>query len=120
MIDDIISFSSCGPQAILANSTINTKIEMKKMEFGPTKCHTIHIGNRETKCPLLKVHDYVIGQKTSAKYLGDVICDDASNYKTTEERRNQGIGAISQITSLMNQIELGPFYFEVLFILRDT
>ena len=31
MIDDIASFSVCGPQSIITNAIINTKIECKKL-----------------------------------------------------------------------------------------
>ena len=49
MIDDIASFSLSGPNAIKTNAIINSKIESKKFEFGPTKCYNIHIDNQR-KC----------------------------------------------------------------------
>ena len=50
MIDDIISFASCGPKSVIINTIINSKIEMKKMELGAKKCHNIHVGPNSESC----------------------------------------------------------------------
>ena len=92
---------------------------MKKLEFGPSKCHSIHIGKHKT-CYPLKAHETVIKEKDSAVYLGDTILNTGSNNKTIESRRNLGIGAISQIFSLVEEKSFGHFYFDILSILRDS
>ena len=46
MIDDLASFSPCSPQSIVTNAIINGKIEAKKLEFDPSKCYNIHIGDK--------------------------------------------------------------------------
>ena len=53
-------------------------------------------------------------------YLGDVICKSGSNDKNIENRRNQGVSAISQITSMLNRVSLGHFHFEIALVLRDA
>ena len=53
-------------------------------------------------------------------YLGDIICKTGSNDRNIENRRNQGISAISQIKSMLNRISLGHFHFEIALVLRDA
>ena len=55
MIDDIASFSECGPETVKINSIINAKIESKKLAFGPQKCFKIHIGKKLEECSDQKV-----------------------------------------------------------------
>ena len=90
------------------------------MEFGPPKCVSLHIGGNNTRCPELKVHQTTINSKSSAIYLGDQLWSDATNDATIEVKRNQGVGAVSQIMSLVDQVTLGHYFFEVLLILRDS
>ena len=70
---------------------------MKKLELGPIKCHALHIRNKKEACPILKAHDINIERKKSTVYLGDSISDDASSNQTIEQRKNSGLGAISEI-----------------------
>jgi hypothetical protein len=118
MIDDIASFALSGADSIKTNAIINAKIESKKLEFGPAKCYNIHIGsNVHSK---LKVHDETIQVKDYETYLGDIITNTGSNDRNIENRRNQGIGAINQINSMLNLTSLGHFYFEIALVLRDA
>ena len=119
MIDDLITFSKCGVNSIVTNAIINTKIEMKKLEFGPSKCHVMHIGKKET-CYPLKAHNTILSKTDFAVYLGDTLMSTGANCKTIESRRNLGIGAISQIFSLVDEESLGHYYFEILNVLRDS
>ena len=34
MVDDILAISECGVQSIVTNAYINTKVEMKNVQFG--------------------------------------------------------------------------------------
>ena len=99
---------------------MNAKIESKKLEFGPTKCYNIHLGVRQDTHTQLKVHDQIMNVKDYETYLGDKICKSGSNDKNIENRRNQGISAISQIVSMLNQVSLGHYHFEISLILRDS
>ena len=120
MIDDLASFAICGPQSIVTNAIVNAKIESKKLKFGPTKCFNIHVGSDKTSCDGLKVHDQDINEKEYETYLGDIICATGSNQKNIEKRVNLGIGAVSEIISMLRQISLGHFYYEIALILRDS
>ena len=117
---DLASFSNCGPESIVTNAIINSKIESKKLEFGPSKCFNMHIGSDETACQELKVHKNNIIKKNQETYLGDVICSSGTNTKNVENKCNGGIGTVSQIVSMLGQITLGHYYFEVAMVLRDS
>ena len=120
MIDDIASFAMSGPDAIKTNAIINAKIESKKLEFGPSKCFNIHIGNSKSTQSNLKVHGENLNVKEYETYLGDIICNTGSNEKNIENRKHQGLAAINQITSMLNLTSLGHFHFEISLVLRDS
>ena len=120
LIDDLASFAICGPQSIVTNAIVNAKIESKKLMFGPTKCFNIHLGRDKTSCEGLKVHEENINEKEYETYLGDIICAKGSNQKNIEKRVNLGIGVVGEIISMLRQISLGHFYYEIDLILRDS
>ena len=68
----------------------------------------------------MKVHDYTMKVKSYETYLGDIICKTGSNDKNIEQRRNQGLAAVSEITSMVERISLGHFHFEISLVLRDS
>ena len=120
MIDDIASFSKCGPDSIKVNAVINSKIESKKLEFGPKKCYNIHIGKKNSDCLEQKVHQDTINDKSYETYLGDIVCSSGSNDRNIESRYNQGIGSVGQIMTILNQVSLGHYYVEIGLAMRDT
>ena len=120
MIDDIASFSKCGPDSIKVNAVINSKIESKKLEFGPKKCYNIHIGKKNSDCLEQKVHQDTINDKSYETYLGDIVCSSGSNDRNIENRYNQGIGSVGQIMTILNQVSLGHYYVEIGLAMRDT
>ena len=46
MVDDLLFISSCGLPSVEMNAYINTKTNLKKLQFGVTKCHKMHVGPR--------------------------------------------------------------------------
>ena len=80
MCDDVVSVARCGLDSIKTNAIIDSKIESKKLEFGPTKCYNIHVGGNIEQCCILKVHDSVMKQKDHETYLGDVISNNGKNF----------------------------------------
>ena len=78
MVDDTISISKCGIQSVKKNDNINYFIENQKLTLSYEKSAVIHIGN-DRKCRekfrQFKVHDPVIKQVKSFKYLGDKVTD---------------------------------------------
>ena len=118
MVDDVLIVTECGYKSTMANAFINTKSNMKKLQYGTAKCHKMHVGRRKNEdiCPDLfvdgwklkevseidtgtveddSVDDYDGLQKmdevTDEKYLGDVLSADGKNLKNITARRNKSI-----------------------------
>jgi hypothetical protein len=145
MVDDALAVSECGYKTNMLNSFINTKTNMKKLQYGVKKCFKMHVGKTCVKeiCPDLyvdgwklkevseveagqgKIEDdydgqYEMKEVNHEKYLGDILSNDGKNVKNIAARKNRGHGTISQIMSMLDDICFGKFYFEVAIILRDT
>ena len=120
MCDDIASFSLCGVQSVVNNAIINAMIESKKLEFGYKKCYNIHIGNSGRLWQQHKVRNENMTRKTYETYLGEIVSSDARNDSNVENRRNKGIGEVSQIFTTLKQVMVGHFHCEVTLIMRDT
>ena len=77
MVDDLLAVRKCGVDSIETNTTINTIIEMKKLEFHipkpnkKSKCHYLHVGKPSHVCPGMKVHGNKSEKVSEALYLGD-------------------------------------------------
>ena len=72
MIDDILTVSTCGLQAITMNATLNAKIEGKKLRMSHDKSHCLHISKRKSECNTnLKVHKKTKNRAESVVSLGD-------------------------------------------------
>ena len=63
MVDDIISVSKCGINSLLMNSFLNSKTNIKKLQFGTQKCHKLHIGKSDHLCPDL----FIDSQKVESR-----------------------------------------------------
>ena len=120
MIDDIAAISQCSDNSIILNAIINTKIETKKLQFNYKKCVNMHVGKNKEKCHSLKVHEKQMLETDEQKYLGDIVSSSGSNNQNIKDRCNIGHSAISQIKSLMNEINVGKFSIQIGLILRDS
>ena len=56
----------------------------------------------------------------SDKYLGNVVSSDCQNKLNIEARGNRGMGIISQIMMLLEEVPLGHHYFECAVLLRES
>ena len=54
MVDDLVSITECGIKSVSANAFINAKTNSKKLQFGVTKCHKMHVGQKKELLPLLE------------------------------------------------------------------
>ena len=41
MVDDLACITNCGIETVKTNAYINAKTNLKKLQFGPDKCHKI-------------------------------------------------------------------------------
>ena len=126
MVDDITAISYCGIDSLLLNSYINTKMELKKLKFhtpdvnGKSKCHKIHIGSRNSSCPVLKVHGSQMESVSEDDYLGDVITADGKNKKNIRKRISRGVGIISELMNILKLVSFGQNYIEIALMLRNS
>ena len=143
MVDDLLCISSCGLPSVEMNAYINAKTNLKKLQFGVTKCHKMHVGAKNSCCPDLYVDNWMLKKKDdiftnledlvdeeigesllneteSEKYLGDVISCDGRNTKNISTRRSKGVGIVEQIFKILGGSVFGPYYFEVGLILRQA
>ena len=65
MIVDLACVSTCGVETVKANSFINAKTNLKKLQFGQEKCHKMHIGKKKIYCPDLHIDSWKMEQKIS-------------------------------------------------------
>ena len=106
MIDDLIAVRSCGFDSLETNVTINTIIELKKLQFHipnenkKSKCHFLHVGKSKPGCPGMKIHGVKGNKVTEAIYLGDIIREDGKNSSNIKNRVKKGLGIVS------NKLEL--------------
>ena len=125
-VDDLLTVSTCGFNSINMNTTINTIIESKKLQFHipepgkKSKCHSLHIGPPSPTCPGMKVHGYPADRVTEAVYLGDIIRSDGKNTSNIKERVNKGMGIMSKILDVLKSVSFGVKYFEIAISLRES
>ena len=143
MVDDLICVSNCGVNSQIMNSFINVKSNMKKLQFGEQKCNRIHVGKDKTVCPpividkwttkkvealennkssIKDVYDghHIIKDSTEEKYLGDIICNTGQNDKNIAARVKKGNGIVKQISSILEELYFGKFFFIVAKVLRES
>ena len=46
MVDDVIAVSKCGLESVEMNTYLNQKTNIKKLQFGPDKCHQLHVAEQ--------------------------------------------------------------------------
>ena len=102
------------------NYYINSQFELKNLNLNHDKCHQIHVGSKNLKCPTLKAHENEILKVTTDKYVGDTISYDGKNDKNMKAKASSGLGAISNIMNIMREVSLGDFYFSIAMLLRQT
>jgi hypothetical protein len=136
MIDDLSAIAKCGSESIILNAVINAKINLKKLEFNQTKCVNLHVSKddrkkcspsgvesermRNVKCVFLEVQDCEMRTADNEKYIGDIVSYNGSNDANVARRVSLGMGALSQIFAVLNEISLGYQFIEIGLILRDS
>ena len=141
MVDDLACISTCGVDTVKTNSYINTKTNLKKLQFGQDKCHKMHIGKEKIYCPELYIDTWKMELRTKfetkveedvfdgefemeesdeEKYLGDLITSNGLNKKNIAARKGKGYGIIERIIGMLQEISFGPNYFVVANLLRHS
>ena len=145
MVDDALAITECGYKSSMMNSYLNTKTNIKKLQYGVEKCFKMHVGKKsnEVICPDLHVDGWKIETVTdietgsceeeeqfkgihemkqveSKKYLGDIVSNDGKNHKNMMSGKNRGIGIVTQIMTKLEEVCFGKYYFQVAVIWRNT
>ena len=143
MVDDVLAVSKCGVDSVLMNAFLNQKTTIKKLQFGPEKCHQLHVGKSKANCPDLYIDEWKLEKRNETetgidnlmdvladdckiemaeaeKYLGDVISVDGRNTKNIEAKVDKAQGIIKQLKGMMEEMCFGQFIFEVAIILRNS
>ena len=53
-------------------------------------------------------------------YLGQTITSDGKNVKDINNRVAKGMGIVSEILEILENIHLGPYYFEIAMLFRNS
>ena len=116
---------------------------IKKLQFGASKCHKIHVGNNDIICPKNSIDTWTtekssenassifelidaegkkhfISKVEKDHYLGDVIQSNGKLNMNIKERTDRGRGAVHQISQMLDNMCLGKFHFEAANILRNS
>ena len=56
----------------------------------------------------------------SATYVGDIVSNTMSNKENIENRVSRGIGIVTQIMTILDNVSLGEHYFEMAVLLRES
>ena len=88
-VDDVLAMAPCGLKSRMMNTKITSRTKMKKLEFGPSKCHNLHIGDEKKQCCDLFVQNKkIIESENYETYLGDIIAKDGNNEENVKSREN--------------------------------
>ena len=107
MVDDILGIVKCSPQSKQLNTVVNTFMESEKLTLSQKKCHKVHIGKEDRNCCDLKVHERVMHEASSEKYLGDIIHKSGKNKVNIEARISKGHNRVNTILAMLAEAPLG-------------
>ena len=98
---DIVAATECDSEScesVKTNSVINKFIESKKLQFGPEKCHQMHVGSDSSNnknCKTLQVHNETMTKVDQEKYVGDIISSN-TKYKQISKQEETEDTALSR------------------------
>ena len=126
--DDISRLSSSRVSAQTGNIFVSSCMESKLLDLNVDKSCFIIIGNtsytqdlrNEIKQYPLQLCGIMMKEKTTDKYLGDLITSDCKINYNIEERYNKGIGISNHIIILLKEIYFGQHYFEMGVLFRQS
>ena len=143
MVDDVIGIAECGSSTVELLTYLNTKTNLKKLQYGEDKCVQMHIGPKSKCCPKLSIDKWKVEQVKCAstgqfeisediigkhqlksvddqKYLGDLLSSSGTNRLNISARKAKGLGITNQIKTILDEGYFGRFYFEAALMLREA
>ena len=123
MVDDTLGISKCGNKAVQLNAVINSFVESQRLLLSKEKSVVIHVGKKtkcDTPCPILQVHENVMHEADSVKYLGNIVTPTGGLSETIEDRRNKGWGKVATILGILDEVDMGSRRIEAGLLLRKS
>ena len=143
MIDDSIAVGKCGMESILVNEYLNTKTNIKKLQYNEDKCYKMHVGREKEECPKVTINTWRVknvknivtskyeiademgditelNEAESQRYLGDIVQSNGKNDENIRKRREKGFIIINQIKKILENGFFGKHYFQAAVILRES
>ena len=120
MVDDVLGVQKCSPQSLQLNTVVNTFMELEKLTLSKSKCHNIHMGMNKSTCRSMKVHDSIMAESKSEKYLGDIVHSSGGNKPNVAKRLSRGWGRINEILAIVQEAPLGRRRVEAGLLLRKS
>ena len=73
-------------------------------------------------CPELLVNNSkdLMQKVQEEKYLGDILSNDGKNLKTIAARKSTGLGIVTQILLMLDEVSFGEHFFEIALMLREA
>ena len=96
------------------------KLNLNFFQFNLKKCVNMDIGPNKENCPNLKVHETEMLRTETQKYLGDTISSSGYNNVNIKERCKTGHSAISQVKSMLSDVNFGKFTVQTGLLFRDS
>ena len=120
MVDDVLTISKCSATSVAMNATVNAFMENKKLTLSKDKCNVQHVGKLQGKCFTHKVHNEIMHQVDSTKYLGDIIHKNGKLASNMSNRLAKGVASLSIIQAILQDIPLGKHRIEIGLDLRKA
>ena len=67
MVDDVLAISKCGSDSVEMNAFLNQKTNIKRLQYGPEKCHQLHVGKQKGICPELYIDEWKLVKRDEMK-----------------------------------------------------
>ena len=71
-------------------------------------------------CPSLSIHGTKMLKSETQKYLGDVLTTSGKINENIMSRYNKGIGKVNKILGILQEVSLGPHYFKMALLFRNS
>ena len=128
---------------LISQFSFRFRVFIKRLQYGTDKCHQLHVGKQKTFCPELYIDEWKLEKKDELqteidnledvlgnphkidnvlddKYLGDVLSVDGKNTKNIVAKVAKATGISKQVKNILDDMWVGPYYYEVAMILRNS
>ena len=81
----------------------------------------MHTGKKNQHlCPSLSIHGSKMLKSETQRYLGDILSTSEKINENINNRYNKGVGKVSEIMSILQEVSFGPHYFKMALLFRKS